>query len=102
MTNARSQRKDCARVKPRKGPALGGWRRVWSELQPKATDTRRRSRADLRPLLPPGNPRLAPLVNPRSKILRYELREGTSLPFGRDLHALCLKVAADADFCRRV
>jgi len=95
--NARRRRKDGARVKPRKGPALGGWQSVWSQLQPKAADTRRRSRADLRPQLPPGNPRLAPLVNPRSKVLRYEPREGASLPFGRDLHALCLRVRSDTD-----
>jgi len=92
--NARRPWKDGARAKPRKGPALGGWRSVWSKLQPKAADTRRRSRADLRPLLPPGNPRLAPLVNPRSKVLRYEPREGASLPFGSDLHTLCLQVAS--------
>jgi hypothetical protein len=102
MPNVRRRRKDGARVRPRKGPALGGWQRVWSQLEPKAADTRRRSRAALRPLLPPGNPRLAPLVNPRSKVLRYELREGTSPPFGGDLHALCLKLAASADLCRRV
>ncbi len=97
MPTVRRPRKDGARARPRKGPALGGWRRVWSQLQPKAADTRRRSRADLRPLLPPGNPRLAPLVNPRSNVLRYELREGTSPPFGRDLHALCLQIAGHAD-----
>lgn len=91
MPNARRRRKDGARVRLRKEPAPGGWRRVWSQLEPKAADTRRRSRTDLRPLLPSGNPRLAPLVNPRSKVLRYEPREGASLPFGRDLHALCLK-----------
>ena len=102
MPNGRRQRKDGVRVRPRKGPALGGWLRVWGQLEPKTADTRRRSRADLRPLLPPGNPRLAPLVNPRSKVLRCELREGTSPPFGSDLHALCLKVAASADLCRRV
>jgi len=102
MPNVRRRRKDGARVRPRMGPALGGWRRVWSQLEPKAADARRRSRADLRPLLPPGNPRLAPLVNPRSKVLRYEPREGTSPPFGSDLHALCLKLAAGADLCRRV
>ena len=84
-------------MRPREGPALGGWQRVWSQLKPKAADTRRRSRADLRPSLPPGNPRLAPLVHPRSKVLRYEPREGTSPPFGGDLHALCLKLAARAD-----
>jgi IS605 OrfB family transposase len=95
--NARRRRKDGARVNPRKGPALGGWRRVWSHHQPKAADIRRRSRADLRPLLPPGNPRLAPLVDPRSKVLRYEPREGASKPFGRDLHALCLQVYSDVD-----
>jgi hypothetical protein len=95
--NARRRRKDGARVKPRKGPALGGWQSVWSKLQPKAADARRRSRADLRPLLPPGNPRLAPLVNPRSKVLRYEPREGASLPFGRDLHALCMQACAGSD-----
>ena len=100
--NARRRRKDDARVKPRKGTALGGWRRVWSQLQPKAADIRRRSPADLRPLLPPGNPRLAPLVNPRTKVLRYEPREGTSLPFGLDLHALCLRVCSEMDLCRRV
>lgn len=100
--NARRQRKDGAPVKPRKGPALGGWHIVWSQLQPKAADTRRRSRAALRPLLPPGNPRLAPLVNRRSKVLRYELREGTSLPFGQDLHALCLRVQSSSDYCRCV
>jgi len=100
--NVRRRRKDGARVRPRKGPALGGWQRVWSQLEPKVADTRRRSRTDLRPLLPSGNPRLAPLVNPRSKVLRYELRKGTSPPFGSDLHALCLKLAASADFCRRV
>ena len=99
--NVRRQRKDGARVRPRKGPALGGWQRV-EQLEPKVADTRRRSRADLRPLPPSGNPRLAPPVNPRSKVLRYEPREGTSLPFGRDLHALSLKVAAGADLCRRV
>jgi len=97
MPNVRRRRKDGARARPRKGPALGGWQRVWSQLEPKAADTRRRSRADLRPLLPSGNPRLAPLVNPRSKALRYEPREGTSPPFGGDLHALCLKLAAGAD-----
>jgi|CZKI01.1.fsa_nt_gi hypothetical protein len=95
--NARRRWKDGARLKPRKGPALGGWQSVWSQLQPNAADTRRRSRADLRPKLPPGNPRLAPLVNPRSKVLRYEPREGASLPFGRDLHALCLRVRSDTD-----
>jgi|CZKI01.1.fsa_nt_gi hypothetical protein len=95
--NARRRRKDGARAKPRKGPALGGWQSVWSQLQPKAADARRRSRADLRPQLPPGNPRLAPLVNPRSKVLRYEPREGASLPFGHDLHILCLRVSSDAD-----
>jgi hypothetical protein len=100
--NARRQRKDGARVKPRKGPALGGWRRVWSQCQPKTADMRRRSRADLRPLLPPGNPRLAPLINPRSKVLRYEPREGASKPFGHDLHALCLRVFSGADLRRRV
>jgi hypothetical protein len=96
MPNGRRQRKDGARVRPRKGPALGGWQRVWSQLEPKLADARRRSRADLRPLLPPGHPRLAPLVNPRSKVLRYELREGTSPTFGGDFHALCLKIAAGA------
>lgn len=100
--NVRRPRKDGARVRPRKGPALGGWQRVWSQLEPKVADTRRRSRAELRPLLPSGNPRLAPLVNPRSKVLRYEPREGASPPFGGDLHALCLKLAAGADLCRRV
>jgi hypothetical protein len=95
MPNVRRPRKDDARVRPRKGPALGGWTRVWSQLQLKVADTRRRSRADLRPLLPPGNPRLAPLVNPRSKVLRYELREGTSPPFGNRLHALCRQVEAE-------
>jgi hypothetical protein len=96
-SNARRRRKDDARVRPRKGPALGGWRRVWSHHQPKAADTRRRSRADLRPLLPPRNPRLAPLADPRSKVLRYEPREGASGPFGQDLHALCLQVCSDMD-----
>jgi hypothetical protein len=95
--NARRQRKDGARARPRKGPALGGWQGVWSQLQPKAADARRRSRADLRPLLPAGNPRLAPLVNPRSRVLRYEPREGASLPFGRDLYALCMGVRSIAD-----
>jgi hypothetical protein len=95
--NARRRRKDDARVKPRKGPALGGWRRVWSQCKPKAVDTHRRSRADLRPLLPPGNPRLAPLADKRSKVLRYEPREGASPPFGHDLHALCLRVCSAAD-----
>jgi IS605 OrfB family transposase len=102
MPNVRRRRKDGARARSPKGPALGGWQRVWSQLEPKAADTRRRSRADLRPLLPPGNPRLAPLVNPRSKVLRYEPREGTSPPFGGGLHALCVKLAAGADLCRRV
>ena len=102
MPNERRRRKDGARVRPREGPSLGGWQRVWSQLEPKVADTRRRSRAALRPLLPPGNPRLAPLVNPRSNVLRYEPREGTSPPFGGDLHALCLKFAAGTDFCRRV
>jgi hypothetical protein len=97
-SNARRRRKDGARAKPRKGPALGGWRRVWSHYQPKVADTRRRSRADLRPLLPPGNPRLAPLADPRSKVLRYEPREGTSPPFGHDLHALCVKVSSETDY----
>jgi hypothetical protein len=100
--NVRRQRKDGAQAKHRKGPALGGWQRVWSQLEPKVADTRRRSRADLRPLLPPGNPRLSPLVNPRSKVLRYEPREGASPTFGRDLHALCLKLAASGDLCRCV
>jgi hypothetical protein len=95
--NARRQRKDDARVRPRKGPALGGWRRIWSHHEPKTVDMRRRSRADLRPLLPPGNPRLAPLADPRSNVLRYEPREGASLPFGHHLHALCLRVCADMD-----
>jgi len=95
--NVHRRRKDGVRARPRKGPALGGWCQVWSQLEPKAADARRRSRADLRPLLPPGNPRLAPLVNPRTKVLRYEPREGTSQPFGGDLHALCLQVAARSD-----
>ena len=94
MPNARRQRKDGARVRLRKESAPGGWRRVWSQLEPKAADARRRSRTDLRPLLPSGNPRLVPLVNPRSKVLRYEPREGASLPFGRDIHALCLELSA--------
>ena len=94
MPNERRRRMDGARARPRKGPALGGWQWVWSQLEPKAADTRRRSRAALRPLFPPGNPRLAPLVNPRSKVLRYEPREGASLPFGSDLHALCLQIAS--------
>ena len=97
--NARRQRKDGARVKPRKGPALWGWQSVWSQLQPKAADTRRRSRADLRPLLPPGNPRLAPLVDRRSKVLRYEPREGATLSFGNDLHALSLRVQSGVNYC---
>jgi hypothetical protein len=95
--DARRQRKDGARVRPRKGPALGGWQGVWSQLKPKAADARRRSRADLRPLLPPGNPRLAPLVHAGSKVLRYEPREGASLTFGRDLYALCLRLDPGAD-----
>ena len=77
--NARRPWKDGARAKPRKGPALGGWRSVWSRLQPKAADARRRSRADLRPLLPPGDPRLAPLVNPSNGRKSF----GTSLARGR-------------------
>jgi len=97
LSNARRQRKDGVRGGPRKGPALGGWHRVWSQLEPKAADTRRRFRADLRPRPPPGNPRLAPLLHPRSKVLRYEPREGTSATFGSDLHALCLILAAKAD-----
>jgi len=100
--NARRPWKDGAREGPRKGPAPGGWRSVWGQLQPRAADTRRRSRADLRPLLPPGNPRLAPPVNPRSKVLRYEPREGASSPFGSDLHALCLQVASAQDLWRCV
>jgi len=95
--NVRRLRKDGARVRPHKGPALGGWQRVWSQLEPKAADARRRSRTDLRPLLPSGNPRLAPLVDPRSKVLRFEPREGTSPPFGQDLHALCMRIASGAD-----
>jgi hypothetical protein len=93
--NARRRRKDGARARPRTGPALGGWRRVWSHYQHKAADTRRRSRAVLRPLLPSGNPRLAPLADPRSKVLRYEPREGATKAFGNDLHALCLRVCSD-------
>src|ERR1017187_7615384 len=38
--NARRRQKDGARFKPRKGPALGGWQSVWSQLQPKAADSR--------------------------------------------------------------
>jgi len=60
-------------------------------------DPRRRSPADLPPLLPPGNPRLVPLVNPRLNVLRYEPREGASLPFGIDLHALCMQGAFALD-----
>jgi hypothetical protein len=100
--NARRQRKDGTRVSARPGRTLGGWCRVWSQLQPKAANTRRRSRADLRPLLPPGNPRLAPLVNPRSQVLRYKPREGASAPFGSQLHKLALALAADLDLRRCV
>jgi IS605 OrfB family transposase len=72
-------------VRPgRSNTSFLGWSRVWSQVKPKASDTRRLYRDRLEPMLLLCNPRLSPLTDPRSKVLRFEPRQGATASFGKE------------------
>jgi len=82
----------CQRKDGRRGAeqsaALGGWARVWRELNPTARDTPRRVRRRLREPLPFGLPRRPSVREQRSKVLCFDPRPGASDVFGCDFKLL--------------
>ena len=68
--------------------ALGGWGRVWRELNPTARDTPRRARRRLREPLRFGLPRRPSVREQRSKMLCLDPRPGASDVFGCDFKLL--------------
>jgi hypothetical protein len=71
-----------------------GWSRVWSQVKPKASDTRRLYRDRLEPMPPLCNLRLSPLTNRRSKVLRFEPRQGATSAFGREFQQAIAGISA--------
>jgi hypothetical protein len=68
--------------------ALGGWSRVWRQLNPTARDTPRRARRRLREPLRFGLPRRPSIREQRSHVLCFDPRPGTSDVFGCDFNLL--------------
>jgi IS605 OrfB family transposase len=81
------QRKDGRRAAERSA-ALGGWSRVWRQLNPTARDTPRRARRRLCEPLLFGLPRRPSVREQRSRVLCLDPRSGTSDVFGFDLNQL--------------
>ena len=68
--------------------ALGGWSRVWRQLNPTARDTPRRTRRRWREPLRSGPPRRPSVREQRSQVLCLDPRAGTSDVFGFDFNLL--------------
>jgi IS605 OrfB family transposase len=81
------QRKDGRRAAERSA-ALGGWSRVWRQLNPMARDTPRQARRRLREPLRFGLPRRPSVREQRSRVLRFDPRPGASDVFGCDFNLL--------------
>jgi hypothetical protein len=68
--------------------ALGGWKRVWSQLNPLARDTPRQAWRRRRRFLPSGLSRRLSVREQRSQVLHFDPRSGTSDVFGLDFNLL--------------
>ena len=85
--NADRLRKDGRRV-TEQSAALGGWKRVWSQLNPLARDTPRQAWRRRRRFLPSGLSRRLSVREQRSQVLHFDPRSGTSDVFGLDFNLL--------------